>query len=293
MSIAERFRIIEKLGNQARRKFGETYLVEDKQSGKKGVLKAIRKEPGREHIEERLRHEANFGFSCDGLPEVLEFHESETELLLVRSFVSGAQIDVYWKTLKRKKQIPFLIRFLEKLGTIFNHLKTEQIVHCDIKPSNILIEEKGDDFHVHLIDFGLALDQKNNEKRSTLFPLGYAAPEILLNQLDIADQRSDIFALGVLIWRLYADKLPLVHPNPSIFTNLQLTHPLPEHDAVSKKLFPILRRMSYKHQFQMPPNKMEITDVREKLSQAMDNRYTSLSEVLEDFRKLEKRKFFI
>jgi serine/threonine protein kinase len=292
MPIAEQFKIIRKLGNQARRKFGVIYLVEDRVNGEQGVLKAVKKETEQELIEERLRHEARFDFDFQGLPKILGIHESETELLLVRAFVPGVQIDQHWKSLKRKKKLPFLIQFIEKLELIFNHLIEKNIAHCDIKPSNILIEDRGDDFDVHLIDFGLSLELTIEEHRPTLFPLGYAAPELILNHLDLVDQRSDIFSLGVLIWRLYADKLPLTHPNPSIFTNLQLTHPLPEHDTISKKMYAILQKMSYKHQFKLPPNKMEQHDVKEKLAKAMDERYDSLSKVLGDIKKLEKRGFF-
>lgn len=293
MSIAEQYTIIKKLGDQNRRKFGETYLVENKTSGLKNILKMAKKRQGKEHLEERLRQESNFHFEFEGLPEVSDFNESKTELLLVRPFISGVQLDYYWKSLKRRDRIPFLIQVIEQLTKIFNHLSEHQIVHCDIKPSNIIIENRKNTIVVHLIDFGLAIDRKNIIRRSTLFPLGYAPPEILLNQLDLVDQRSDIFALGIMIWRLYSDKLPLAHPNPSIFTNLQLTHPLPRHESISEDLYLILNKMSNKYQFKVPPNKIDLNIVRQNLSEAMDQRYATLSEVMSEIRQLKKKRFFI
>ena len=292
MSIAEHYRIIQKLGNQSQRKFGETYLVEHKETSIKGILKSVKKQLGREIVEDRLRREAQFTFELKGLPQILEFYESDSELLLIRAFIQGKQIDEYWQSLKRKEQVPFLISFLEKLVPLFTYLNQHSIVHCDIKPSNLIIETNGNDFDVHLIDFGLALNLLEGERRSTLFPLGYAAPELLLNHLDLVDQRSDLFALGILIWRLFSGKLPLCHANPSIFTNLQLTHRLPEHSSVPHNVYGILLKMCAKYQFQLPPNKMNIDDVRLALRQAIDNRYTSLNEIITDLSTCKKRGFF-
>ena len=180
----------------------------------------------------------------------------------------------------------------EQLVPIFAHLNTEQIVHCDIKPENILINGTLDSFEVSLIDFGLSLHQHNFEERNTLFPLGFAAPELLLNQLEIVTQKSDIYALGILIWRLYSGHLPLTHPNPSIFTNLQLTHPLPEHTELPRKIFSILERMTVKHSFDLPPNKMKQEDVRSFLEAAMQKR-SDLTTVVSEVSALKvKRSWF-
>ena len=66
MEPSEQYAIVGKLGNQTRRKFGDVYLVEDKLTGEKGVLKAVGKE--NVAILERLRHEASFNFEFPGLP---------------------------------------------------------------------------------------------------------------------------------------------------------------------------------------------------------------------------------
>ncbi|MDX2359766.1 MAG: protein kinase [Crocinitomicaceae bacterium] len=282
MSIAEQYQIIKKLGEQSRRKFGETYLVKSKESGDLAVLKAVRVSPTSKNNQERLKLESGFTFKFNGLPKILDFYESESEVILIKPFIEGITIDQYWNTLKRKQRRPFLIQFLQKIAPVFDHLVNENIVHADIKPSNILIQTGDDDISVHLIDFGLSLHLDDIDERTTLFPLGYAAPELILNHLDLVDQRSDIFALGVLIWRLYAGKLPLTHPNPSIFTNLQLTHPLPENSEIPKKLFKVLSKMCAKHQFKIPPNRMDQDDVRMALLSAMNERYNSLQEINAD-----------
>lgn len=289
MSISENFKIIERLGNQKVRKFGELYFVERKQDDLKAVMKVIKKRTGSELIENRLRHESTFSFDLEGLPKIIDVFESDTELIVIRSFKAGVPLDKHWAGLKRKERSPFLLHLIEKLDLIFEHLEKEKIVHCDIKPGNIIV---GENNSIDLIDFGLSLRKENLDERTTLFPLGFAAPELLLNKLELVNQSTDIYALGILIWRLYTNRLPLAHPNPSVFTNLQLTHPLPDDSELPKRLFPILLKMTNKHQFKVPPNKMDQSEVRDYLKKAIENRYTNLHDVQEDMKQaLRKRSF--
>ncbi len=299
MEISDRYLLEKRLGAQKNRKFGELFLAVDKQSGEKVVLKVVRlndteSDQGQTLSAQRLRSEAQFSFTSAALPTTILFEESRSSLILVRAYREGIPLDVHWKHVKRRDRLRFLIELFAKLAPVFEQLQNEKIVHCDIKPSNILIQPVGDSFHIHLLDFGLALrtnELEENRARKLLFPLGYAAPELLLNQLDLVDQRTDLFALGIVVWRLYTEQLPLVHPNPSIFTNLQLTHPLPAHSNIPKKLQTILGKMTFKHQFSLPPNRMPASEVHDHLAQAMDQRYFALNEVGADLELLLNRHF--
>jgi serine/threonine protein kinase len=295
VEFSEKYKLEKRLGAQRKRKFGEIFLASDMQSGKKVVLKAVRTKADDPTNADRLRAEASFSFDFEGLPKTLDFEKTESNLFLVREFVEGIPLDEFWAKLKRRQRLPFVIELLEKLQAIFTHLKASDVVHCDIKPSNILIAQKEDSFKVHLLDFGLSirkLEIEENKARKLLFPLGFAAPELLLNHLELVDHRTDVFALGVVIWRLYAGKLPLIHPNPSVFTNLQLTHPLPEHSDISNKVYKILLKMSHKHQFKLPPNKMDHQEVNALLISAMNERYDSLEEVIQAFKSIKNKRFW-
>lgn len=284
MSISDKYIIKDRLGDQVKRKFGDVFLVENKTSHELGVMKALRKSADNQMICDQLQRESTFNFEFKGLPRVLDFYDSEAELLLITKYHEGVTIDKYWNVLKKKERFPFLIAFLEALVPIFDHLGSLNVVHCDIKPSNILIAGSQSEPEINLIDFGLAINTNNIPDRKILFPLGYAAPELLLNTLDIIDQRTDIYALGILIWRLNAGQLPLVHPNPSIFTNLQLTHPLPEHDKVPAYIQKVTAKMSSKYQFKTPPNRMDTEEVKNRLKEGMEERYTSISQVINDLK---------
>lgn len=289
MNPSEKYRIVQRLGNQKQRKFGDVFLVEDKLTGESGTMKVVAKS-GNELREERLRAEADFTFDHPQLPKTRYVFESETELVVVKSYFQGIPLDTFLKSVKSKHKPAFLLQLLEQLKPVFEELNSQQIVHLDIKPSNIIINGNIEKFAVYLIDFGMAIDTKLIDHRSTLFPLGYAAPELLLNRLHLVDQRTDLFALGIVLWQSFTGKLPLLHPNPSITTNLQLTHPLPDHDDIPKRYLPILKRLCVKYSFGVPPNQLPSDTMDSFLKEAMNQRYLNLEEVIIDWKSaLEKK----
>ena len=79
------------------------------------------------------------------------------------------------------------------------------IVHRDVSPQNVLIGHTG---HVKLIDFGIAKSQTEADPRSGGHPvlgkLRYMAPEQL--RLERADRRTDVYALGVMLWEMLAGR---------------------------------------------------------------------------------------
>lgn len=290
LDLDQKYEFLSELGSQAKRKFGKVFLVRNRTTEDHCILKTIVKTPTNIHLQERLRKESTFSFDKPGLPRTIELIENESQLILIKSYCPGIPLDEFWSTLKKAERLPVLKMIIEQLRPIFDALKKEQTVHCDLKPSNILIHSTDNSFAVTVIDFGMALRLNEENERSTLFALGYAAPELLLNRLELVDQRTDLYSLGIIIWRLFTDKLPLTHPNPSIFTNLQLTHPLPDHPSLPRGIYRILQKMCFKHAFRNAPNRLPKDEVTNYLLAAMDERYTNLQEVLDDLDEIKAKK---
>lgn len=288
----ENYRIIHPLGNKQPRRFGEIYLVESTRDSQKAILKVVDKRKCDTIAVERLRNEAKFSFDFAGLPTILEFSEDTHMIYLIRNYFPGETIDSYWGKLRKREKMSFLVQLLTEINVLLERLQLEQIIHADIKPGNILIADSLDGITISLIDFGLSIKKEALENRSLLFPLGYAAPELVLNHLEIADYRTDYFAIGILIWRLFADKMPLVHPNPSVFTNLQITHPLPDHESLPRKMLPHLQKLAHKYRFELPPNRISREEVRQKLIIGRDQRYSDLADFISDIEPLKSRRYF-
>ena len=290
MNPAEKYRILEQIDGNKKRKFAHIFLTENKISGVKSILKTVHKTEDNLVVQDRLRKEAGFSFIVDGLPETLDFFESDSEIFLFKSFQSGITLGDYLEQFRSREKTQKLFEVLVQLEPILEHIHQNKIFHLDIKPGNIIVDSsKG--IRVSLIDFGLALNKNQSETRKTLFPLGFAAPELLLNHLDLVDARTDYFALGVSCWTCLQGRMPLIDPNPTITTNLQLTYPLPNLDSKYKVLSGILQKLAAKHQFTVPPNKLSAEEQKTALLNGMNQRYNTYSEFISDFEeKLNSQK---
>jgi serine/threonine protein kinase len=81
------------------------------------------------------------------------------------------------------------------------------LVHRDLKPENIMVEPDGT---ARLIDFGLLARQATNRSGAVVGTLSYAAPEQSGTLKRPVDNRSDLYSLGVVLFRCLAGVLPFV-----------------------------------------------------------------------------------
>lgn len=284
--------ILKELGNQKKRKFGNVYLVEHKETGQKAVLKHVTKDSVKNTILDRLRSEASFDFDVSGLPKTLYFRENDTEITLIKEYFVGLPLDVFWQNVPKKDRLAVLKSVFNNLTPLLHYLTIHSIAHCDLKPSNIIVHQNENEMSLAIIDFGMAIRYPAKEKRSVLFPLGYAAPELILNELELIDQRTDFYSLGIIIWRLFENKLPLTHPNPSVFTNLQLNHPTPIGDTIPKGLMKLINEMTSKYSFKLPPNQLDSSERITKLKMGMDKRPATIEEIAEKLSLVTNKKWF-
>jgi serine/threonine protein kinase len=292
MVLEERYLVIENLSQAQKRKFSEVYYCVNRVTNQQCVLKQVHKTPQNNLAQERLRQEAQFSFDYDGLPLVIDFFEDEQTIQLIKKFEKGVPINEFLLVFSSKKRRIELGEILLKITDLLRYIHMQDILHLDIKPSNILVERNQNNYRVSLIDFGLAMRKNAFENRKTLFPLGFAAPELILNQLAVCNNTTDYFSLGITLWNCLTKKLPLVHPNPSIFTNLQLNHPLPESTLIPSKYYAILEKLSAKYPFEIPANQLTEEEVILRLKRAQKNRYQQLSEFTSDWIELTQQKWW-
>jgi eukaryotic-like serine/threonine-protein kinase len=104
------------------------------------------------------------------------------------------------------------LELMAKICDAVNHAHQRGIIHRDLKPSNILVEESG---QPKILDFGIArvTDSDTRITRQTdmgqlLGTLAYMSPEQVLADPLALDIRSDVYALGVILYELLARKAP-------------------------------------------------------------------------------------
>lgn len=282
------------LGSNKKRKFGSVFLLKDPDTGKQYILKTANKEQVSERALQQLKNECTFSFNHPGLSKVISFDETNETLSLLLEYKKGIALTDYWETIPKKERLNFTKQLVLKISVLLDEIHSKQIYHCDIKPSNILIEKTETDFEIHLIDFGMAVNKTDSDylNRELIFPLGFAAPELILNRIDLINQTTDYFALGITIYRLWTGKLPLAHANPSVFTNLQLAHPIPSDSSIPKHLNEWIQKVCYKPQWRTAPNLMTANEITQTLLGSFEKRYSNSQELVEGITKVEKRKWF-
>jgi serine/threonine protein kinase/WD40 repeat protein len=105
-----------------------------------------------------------------------------------------------------------IVEALASVGDALHHAHQRGVIHRDLKPTNILIDEQGE---ARVLDFGIArwTDASRDARRVTLTgefagTLAYAAPEQVGEQRAAADIRSDVYALGVIAYEAMTGSMP-------------------------------------------------------------------------------------
>ena len=87
-------------------------------------------------------------------------------------------------------------------------------VHRDVKPANIILNERAEGHVPILVDFGLALSQETKLRRGKVSGTpSYMSPEQVRGQADQIDGRTDIYSLGVVFYSMLSGELPFASDN--------------------------------------------------------------------------------
>ena len=132
------------------------------------------------------------------------------------------------------------VRMIRKIADGLAHCHDHEIIHRDIKPENILITPSGEPI---ILDFGLALTK--GSYRVTYANLtgaagtpDYMAPEQIEGQR--GDQRTDVYALGTMLFELLSGHLPFEGDNQMVVLSLHLQGTVPRLDQIGKGISPQL-----------------------------------------------------
>lgn len=124
--------------------------------------------------------------------------------------------------MQRRMSNAFALSIIEQVLDALAYAHSRRVIHCDINPSNVILYDK----EAALSDFGLArFSPKTQLLGSGSGTVGYIAPEQAMGHPSF---RSDVFAWGLVAYRLFSGKLP----------RWPYEHPLPGHARIKRKLTP-------------------------------------------------------
>jgi nucleotide-binding universal stress UspA family protein len=146
-------------------------------------------------------------------PTLVAFGELETTPYLVMEYIEGVRLSDWVRRAPIEPEE--IARLGSSLALALHDLHRQGVVHLDLKPTNVLYRPSGE---AVLIDFGLAHHSHYPDllAEELRFPVGnwvYMAPEQVLGVR--CDPRSDVYALGALLYELATGKLPFGHPRSS------------------------------------------------------------------------------
>ncbi|TWU49143.1 bifunctional serine/threonine-protein kinase/formylglycine-generating enzyme family protein [Rubripirellula reticaptiva] len=131
----------------------------------------------------------------------------EFPFFVVSKFIEG--IDLRERLQRRKPSIEQSIAWMLDMAEALQHAHEKGLVHRDVKPSNILIEKNDRPW---LTDFGLAIRDddiaRQTNRKLLVGTFSYMSPEQARGEGHLVDGRSDVFALGIVLYELLLGKRP-------------------------------------------------------------------------------------
>jgi TolB-like protein/Tfp pilus assembly protein PilF/predicted Ser/Thr protein kinase len=203
-TVISHYKIIRKIGAGG---MGEVYLAEDTRLNRRVALKFLPVQYAEDKgLKARFKREAQAAAALNH-PNVITIHEvaeHESRPYIAMEYVEGRSLKdlIVVQRLPVEKVIDFAVQICEGLAKAHQ----SEIVHRDVKPQNIMIDRDG---RVRICDFGLARVKRDvmlTQLGTTVGTVAYMSPEQARGE-DV-DCRTDIWALGVVIYEMLAGELP-------------------------------------------------------------------------------------
>ena len=128
-----------------------------------------------------------------------------------------------------------------QIASGLHHIHHFGIVHLDIKPSNVLVDDKA---HVKIMDFGVAAESRQFFDRRIRGTLHYMAPEVL--RQDRIDARADLYGLGMTLYETVTGALPTYGKPPIEIIRFHLDEELRRPSAINPNIPDRLERIILK-----------------------------------------------
>lgn len=241
-ALADRYTIEREVGSGG---MATVFLARDVRHGRRVAIKIMHPELAAAVGGERFLREIEIAARLSH-PHILPLHDSgevDGQLYYVMPFVEGESLRA---RLVREQQLPIdeAVRLAGQVASALDYAHRRDVVHRDIKPENILLQ----DGHALVADFGIALAVKaagGQRLTGTGLSLGtpdYMSPEQAMGERGV-DARSDVYALGCVLYEMLAGEPPFTGPSPQAVVARLLTEQPRDLRTIRESVSPALQRV--------------------------------------------------
>ena len=232
------------------------FRATDLRDGKQVALKiphfAMEADPA---LFDRFQREEAIGLAMDH-PNVMRIYPSDgrSRVYMVMEWVDGTLLR---SVMSKEGKMPTdrAIGITLEILKALDYIHKNGVVHRDLKPENIMLMPGGG---IKLIDFGIA--SQAGAKRLTyagftqaLGSPDYISPEQVKGKR--GDARSDLYAVGIMLYEMLSGKTPFSGPNPlAVMNDRLINHPLPPREA-EPSISPQLQEVLYRALEREPKNR--------------------------------------
>ena len=200
-----------------------------------------------------------------GLARIHEVGHAQGRPYLVMELVKGQSLDslLAGDALKEDRVVTIAVDVAGALAAAHQ----AGLVHRDVKPENIMIQLDG---RAKVIDFGLAIRTSDGAEESVAGTFSYMAPEQAGMLKRVVDGRSDLYSLGVVLFRCVTGQLPFVTSDVGELMRLHTVAPAPDIRTFRPDLSPAFAAI-----------------VAKLLAKDPDDRYQTAGGLLADLQRLQ------
>jgi hypothetical protein len=235
--LGGRYRVLSFIGSGG---MGRVYRAEHMLLEKPVAIKVLAPEYARdETMWRRFRREA-FAASRVAHPHIaatLDFAYEADLVYSVMEYVDGTPLDVLID--HRPVPLPRAMAIAQQIALALGAAHEAGVIHRDVKPGNVIVSEIGRKDFVKVVDFGLAVlrsglgKARTTQGGATMGTPAYVAPELVLG--DSLDARTDVYALGAVLYEMIVGQPPFGYGDPaqlSVSHAYKIPTPPSEHPHV-------------------------------------------------------------
>jgi len=249
----------------------EVYEVQDPDSGERFALKLLM--DTRDSVRRFNREfEALTRLNHPNIVRVYHYGIHDGHPWITMELLEGAPLQTQLKTIGRPgapERMSEVVRVGYLLSNALNYIHDRGLIHRDLKSANVQVLPDG---RIKLIDFGTARMtdplERITQDGDFVGTFSYAAPEQIVGG-DI-DHRADIYALGILLYRLTTGRRPFKSSNPQQLAHMHLYQEAPRPrelvPTISEQLESLILWMIEKKRDDRPESAAQVAEVLEQLA---------------------------